>query len=104
MQVELLLGVIGPMIAPKAYTNNALSSKQILLAALRFFATGSPYFSVGDAEHLHKMTICKCIHKVTHALNSMDNINWPSTDVELRKIPVDFFRLSKGPKGNLPGL
>ena len=103
IQVERLLEVIGPMLAPKAYSNNALSFKQILLAALRFFGTGSPYFSVGDAEHLSKTAIWKCIHKVTFALNSLDNINWPSSDVEKRKIPVDFFRLSKGPKGNLPG-
>lgn len=102
IQCELLLNRIGAEIAPKASTNHAISAKGRLLAALRFYATGSMYFSVGDAEHLSKWSIWMCIHKVTNALNKIDNIKYPQEEHLLRRIPIEFYRIS-GKNGNLPG-
>uniref|UniRef100_A0A914H9G4 Uncharacterized protein n=1 Tax=Globodera rostochiensis TaxID=31243 RepID=A0A914H9G4_GLORO len=56
-QCEELLNLIGEQISPVAMTNHALNSKQRLLVCLRFLATNSAYFSVGDAEHVSKPTV-----------------------------------------------
>ena len=103
-QVEKLILQIGDQIKPKAYTFHTLNPNQRLLAALRFYATGSVYHCVGDAEHISKALVFVCVYKVTNALNRMRNINWPTVPNQLRNIPIEFFKLSKRSTGTLPGI
>lgn len=49
-QCSQLLGIIEGCIAAKRATNHALSPRQRLLVALRFFASGDYFYCVGDAE------------------------------------------------------
>lgn len=39
--------------------------------ALRYFASGQFMYSIGDAEHLSKNTVCRMIHKVVLALSKL---------------------------------
>ena len=66
--------------------------------------SGSVYHCVGDAEHISKASVFVCVDKVTNALNRMRNINWPTVPNQLRNIPIEFFKLSKGSTGTLPGI
>ncbi|TMS33511.1 hypothetical protein L596_001243 [Steinernema carpocapsae] len=51
-QAERLLGIIGPRIRPECSGNFAMTAKQKILAALRFYASGSYYYNNGDAQGL----------------------------------------------------
>ena len=86
------------------FTNHTLNAKQRLLVGLRFLATNSPYFSVGDAEHVSKKTVFQCVKRLIVSFNEMKNIDWPLNEYECRKIAIDFFNKSKGKNKNLPGL
>jgi hypothetical protein len=47
---DRLLAEIGPYIEPKVPTNHALSAREKLMVALRFYASGQFYYSIGDAQ------------------------------------------------------
>ncbi|KAJ4929712.1 hypothetical protein JOQ06_018734 [Pogonophryne albipinna] len=60
-----LCQLLEPYIANATHRSCALSAVCI---ALRYFATGSFLYAVGDVENLSKNTVCSAIHKVAHAL------------------------------------
>lgn len=47
---DRLLAEIGPFLEPKAATNHALTAREKLLVALRFYASGSFYYTIGDCQ------------------------------------------------------
>ena len=55
-------------IAPKAETNNALSIKQRLHVALRFYATGTFQAEIGDGEGVSQSSMYRCIALVSDVL------------------------------------
>ncbi|XP_033971453.1 putative nuclease HARBI1 [Trematomus bernacchii] len=63
--------LLEPHIANATHQSCALTVPQTVCIALRFFATGSFLYSVGDAENLSKNTVCSAIHKVTQALTGL---------------------------------
>ncbi|XP_034093073.1 putative nuclease HARBI1 [Gymnodraco acuticeps] len=60
-----LCQLLEPYIANATHWSCALSAVCI---ALRYFATGSFLYAVGDVENLSNNTVCSAIHKVAHAL------------------------------------
>lgn len=66
-----LNNLLQPYIANVTNRGSALSSLQTICTALRFFATGSFLYSVGDAEHLGKATVCRSVRKVCLALKRL---------------------------------
>ncbi|KAF3844534.1 hypothetical protein F7725_007697 [Dissostichus mawsoni] len=63
-----LCQLLEPYIANASF---ALIVPQTVCIALRYFATGSFLYAVGDAENLSKNTVCSAIHKVAHALTGL---------------------------------
>lgn len=49
-QAELLLNEIGPIIEAQGQQRIAMTSKHKLMAALRFYASNTFYYSTGDAQ------------------------------------------------------
>ncbi|XP_068181206.1 putative nuclease HARBI1 [Antennarius striatus] len=63
--------LICPYIGSRTNRSLAVTSKQVLCAALRFYATGTFLYSVGDAQHLSKATVCRAVRRVTLALKGL---------------------------------
>lgn len=49
-QAELLLNEIGPQIATQGLQKTVMTPKHKLMAALRFYASNTFYYSAGDAQ------------------------------------------------------
>ncbi|XP_048882111.1 putative nuclease HARBI1 isoform X1 [Brienomyrus brachyistius] len=63
-----LNNILSPHFARQTHRGHPLSSEQILCTALRFFGNGSFLYNIGDAQHVSKATVCRCIRQVTLAL------------------------------------
>ncbi|XP_053380159.1 putative nuclease HARBI1, partial [Mercenaria mercenaria] len=76
----------------------ALSPKQQILIALRFFATGSMYQVIGDTMGFNKGTVSRAVDSVTNALlgHFKDFVSWPTPD-EKKKISTGFYQLAGFP-------
>ncbi|XP_033966949.1 putative nuclease HARBI1 [Pseudochaenichthys georgianus] len=66
-----LCQLLEPYIANATHRSCALTVPPTLCIALRYFATGSFLYAVGDAENLSKNAVCRAIHKVAHALTGL---------------------------------
>nr|XP_005159262.1 putative nuclease HARBI1 [Danio rerio] len=66
--ITYIHNLIRPYITNVTHRGRALTSEQILCAALRFFANGSFLYNIGDAEHISKATVCRAVRKVCLAL------------------------------------
>lgn len=48
--------------------SNALQVTELLLVALRFYATGTFYTEIGDRNNINKSTVCRVVRDVTNAI------------------------------------
>lgn len=87
--------LIRPYIRNITSRSRALSSQQILCAALRFFANGSFLYNIGDTEHYSKATVCRAVRKVCLALKRLLPIFviFPGHK-PLRVIKEEFYRIA----------
>ncbi|XP_054635325.1 putative nuclease HARBI1 [Dunckerocampus dactyliophorus] len=69
-----LCQLLGPNVSNDTRRSSALTVPQMVCIALRFFATGTFMYAVGDAEHISKNTVCRSIHRVAHALIGLLNV------------------------------
>ena len=74
-------------------------SLQILIA-LRYYATGTFLSMVGDGHTVGKMSVSRCIHKVTHALLQQvhRHITFPRTMEAQRRVMIDFYSIAGFPR------
>ncbi|KAI7799359.1 putative nuclease HARBI1, partial [Triplophysa rosa] len=72
--LRYLCRLLGPKIQHQTARSHALTVPQMVCVTLRWFASGSFLYSVGDAENLNKGTICCTIRRVCLALKSFSNI------------------------------
>ena len=82
--------------------NNALTTEEQVLIALRFFASGSFLEIVGDTVGgIPKCTVSRIISRVSAAISKKQNqfIRWPSTGESRQEIKQGFFE-----KGGFPGV
>ncbi|XP_068160205.1 putative nuclease HARBI1 [Antennarius striatus] len=63
--------LIRPYIGSRTNGSRAVTSEQVLCAALHFYATGTFLYSVGDEQHLSKATVCRAVRRVTLALKRL---------------------------------
>ena len=63
--------LLGPRISNSTARSQALTVPQQMCIAMRFFACGTFLYTVGDAEHLSKATVCRTIRKVSLALKQL---------------------------------
>uniref|UniRef100_A0A914VX64 DDE Tnp4 domain-containing protein n=1 Tax=Plectus sambesii TaxID=2011161 RepID=A0A914VX64_9BILA len=88
-QVEQLLLTLGPYLNSRTARNQAMPANEKLLVALRFFASGHYYYSIGDCHGYSKSTVCRAIYRVTRLINSLlyqSTIKWPDSAQERRDI------------------
>ncbi|XP_067273706.1 putative nuclease HARBI1 isoform X2 [Pseudorasbora parva] len=65
--------LLEPHIANVTRRSHALTVPQMVCIALRFFASGTYLYAIGDAENLGKNTVCRTIRKVVLALQGYIN-------------------------------
>uniref|UniRef100_A0A914CUZ7 Putative nuclease HARBI1 n=1 Tax=Acrobeloides nanus TaxID=290746 RepID=A0A914CUZ7_9BILA len=89
---DLLYEEVGDLLERVTGRNHALTGKQILLAALRFYASGHFYYSLGDTQGVSKNTICNAVKESTSAINKrlIQHIGWPLDQRELDGIGIQF--------------
>ncbi|XP_051780670.1 putative nuclease HARBI1, partial [Erpetoichthys calabaricus] len=67
-EILYLKDLLAPYIRSQTRQSRALTTTQTVCIALRFLASGTFLYTVGDAEHLSKSAVCQEIHKVCLAL------------------------------------
>ncbi|KAL2090743.1 hypothetical protein ACEWY4_013006 [Coilia grayii] len=95
-----LLEVVGGDLRRPTRRSYALSPQTQLLAALRFYATGSFLQVVGDGHGLCKVSVCRSVEAVTAALLRQvpAHIRFPDTREEREPIQQQFFGRSNIPQ------
>ena len=90
--------LLGPRISNPTARSQALTVPQQVCIALRFFACGTFLYTVGDAEHLSKATVCRTIRRVYLALKSFAPIfiKFPGHR-GLNYIKEDFYQIGGRP-------
>ncbi|KAK4881735.1 hypothetical protein RN001_005054 [Aquatica leii] len=98
--VMSLLNEIEVHLLVDANRNHAVSPRNQLLLALRFYATGNMLIAVGDFSGVHKATACRIIKRVTTAIASLaaTYISMPRNDQEMRNTQMEFHRIARFPK------
>uniref|UniRef100_A0A8D0DCK5 Putative nuclease HARBI1 n=1 Tax=Sander lucioperca TaxID=283035 RepID=A0A8D0DCK5_SANLU len=71
--ITYLCELLEPHITNVTRRSHALTVPQTVCIALRFFASGTYLYAVGDAENLGKNTVCRTIRKVDLALQAYIN-------------------------------
>ena len=65
-----LCQLLEPYVSNATHQNRALTVPQTVCIALRYFATGTFMYQVGDAENLSKNMVCRAIREVVLALKA----------------------------------
>ncbi|XP_029963592.1 putative nuclease HARBI1 [Salarias fasciatus] len=96
--LKYLCRLLGPKIQHRTARSHALTVPQMVCVTLRFLASGSFLYSVGDAENLNKATICRTVRRVCLALKSVINIfvTFPGHR-RLPYIKEDFYKIAAFP-------
>lgn len=63
-----LTNLLDPYVKSSTRRSRALTTAQTVCIALRFFASGTFLYTVGDAENIGKSAVCRSIRKVYLAL------------------------------------
>uniref|UniRef100_A0A914WV46 DDE Tnp4 domain-containing protein n=1 Tax=Plectus sambesii TaxID=2011161 RepID=A0A914WV46_9BILA len=95
-QTENLLLTLGPYLSPKSARNQAMPADEKLLVALRFFASGHYYYSLGDSHGYSKATVHRAVHLVTKLINSLlfqDTVKWSDSAQDRQYIGRRFYNL-----------
>uniref|UniRef100_A0A3B3S3R6 DDE Tnp4 domain-containing protein n=1 Tax=Paramormyrops kingsleyae TaxID=1676925 RepID=A0A3B3S3R6_9TELE len=69
--IRYLCQLLGPEVSNSTRRSNALTIEHTVCLALRYFASGQFMYSIGDAEHLSKNTVCRAVRKVVLALSKL---------------------------------
>ncbi|KAJ3620693.1 hypothetical protein MTP99_004621 [Tenebrio molitor] len=98
--VVLLLEEIRENIQHNTNWNHALTPMEMILATLRFFASGSFLIVVGDFCGVHKSTISKVVFKVARALANLRGryIKFPATEEEKTYAQQQFYQIARFPR------
>lgn len=96
--VKSLVRRIGPKLVSST-RNNAISSLEQVLIALRFYATGTFQIAVGDLHDISQPSCSRVVSRVSASISelSSDYIHLPRTESERIEISQDFFHLSGFP-------
>lgn len=96
--IDFLVGLLEDKLMRDTQRSRALTPRQQVLIALRFFATGSFLQIVGDSLGVDKSTVSRVVTDVTEALVQLrhDFISWPNEDVKM-EIRRGFFSLGGFP-------
>lgn len=99
--VENLLRRFEDDLIKETNRNYPVSPMNQLLGTLRFYATGSFQAVVGDLLNVHKSTVCRFVHRVSHHIARLapEYIKMPTTPGEQTKNKNKFYEFA-----NFPGV
>ena len=69
-----ILGLVGATLEHPTRRSHSLPAILQLCVALRFFATGTFLYVVGDCSLISKATVCRIVRRVGHAINNLMNL------------------------------
>ena len=69
--IAYICRLLSPYIANNTRRNRALTVPQTVCIALRFFASGTFLYTVGDAENISKASVCCSVRIVYLSLNKL---------------------------------
>lgn len=117
---DLLYAEIGPFLERETRRSHALSGREVLLAALRFYASGHFYYSLGDCQGnnlnlciiiasfwgAHKTTLCNAVREVTTIINQRLGyfIGWPTDPQDIERARRDFQSMTNPGIPNICGV
>lgn len=84
----VLLEMIEPKIKCKTHLNNAITPKEQLLIALRFYAENSFQTTIGDLIGVSQASVHRAIFRVTEAIAALrpQFISMPQTEEECKEV------------------
>ncbi|KAI2647206.1 hypothetical protein H4Q32_028034 [Labeo rohita] len=81
--IAYICRLLNPHIANNTRRNRALTVPQTVCVTLRFFASGTFLYTVGDAENISKASVCRSVRTVYLSLNRLLNVfitfPWPQS-------------------------
>lgn len=94
-----LVHKIGHTIQPITHRSKSIDSLNQVIVTLRFYATGSFQQTIGDLLNIHKSTVGRIIHRVTHQICRLRNdfIKMPLGE-ELSSTIVGFYSIAGFPR------
>lgn len=72
--IAYICRLLSPYIANNTRRNRALTVPQTVCIALRFFASGTFLYTVGDAENISKASVCRSVRTVYLSLKRLLNV------------------------------
>lgn len=72
--IAYICRLLSPHIANNTRRNRALTVPQTVCIALRFFASGTFLYTVGDAENISKASVCRSVRTVYLSLKRLLNV------------------------------
>ncbi|XP_059384602.1 putative nuclease HARBI1 [Carassius carassius] len=72
--IAYICRLLSPHIANSTRRNKALTVQQTVCIALRFFASGTFLYTVGDAENISKASVCRSVRIVYRSLKKLLNV------------------------------
>ncbi|XP_053341020.1 putative nuclease HARBI1 [Clarias gariepinus] len=72
--IAYICRLLSPHVANKTRRNRALTVPQTVCIALRFFASGTFLYTVGDAEYISKASVCRSVRTVYLSLKRLLNV------------------------------
>lgn len=98
-QIQELCNLLAGDLERATRRNHALTVEQQVLAALRFYASGSFQNVVGDVAGLSKASISRSVFRVSMALaNRIQNyIHFPVNNLEIQRIKQGFYDIAGFP-------
>lgn len=91
--VDFLVNLLKNHLQRPTGRSYALTPREQVLLALRFFATGSMYQVIGDTMGFHKGTVSRAVDSVVSALllHMHEFVKWPNAE-QKKKIAGNFYR------------
>lgn len=93
--VVFVSGLVEEKIKSFTVRNHAVTPINMLLIALRFYATGSFFINIGDHFNVSKQSCGRIVHKVSHylALLGRDFIKMPNNGQKRNYVSSTFFKI-----------
>ena len=85
--IDFLIERCGTELRHASDRNCALSPREQILCATRFFASGADYRVVGDAHGVSAATVCRTVKRVSHTINTRllpEVIDFPNANLSTR--------------------
>lgn len=102
--IHNLVCALTPHLQRPTERNHALSPSLITAIALRFYATGAKFNTIGDVHGVHKMSVSRAVEEVSLLLATkfVDKVHFTKNPQKLRSIALGF--AAKGRHGGIPSI